>query len=77
MLFGLRLIALQTYKTHLDGKLHKKKLQQSQIPTPAGAGVFTCELCDVTCTSKDAFEAHIRGSKHQKVGLYGYIQHAN
>ena len=26
-----------------------------------------CELCDVTCTGADAYAAHIRGSKHQKV----------
>jgi len=26
-----------------------------------------CELCDVTCTGNDAYGAHIRGSKHQKV----------
>lgn len=26
-----------------------------------------CELCDVTCTGSDAYQAHIRGSKHQKV----------
>lgn len=26
-----------------------------------------CELCDVTCTGSDAYAAHIRGSKHQKV----------
>lgn len=26
-----------------------------------------CELCDVTCTGADAYAAHIRGAKHQKV----------
>ena len=26
-----------------------------------------CELCDVVCSNRDAFEAHVRGSKHQKV----------
>ena len=35
----------------------------------ASRGDFYCELCDVSCTSKDAFEAHARGAKHQKVGL--------
>lgn len=28
-----------------------------------------CELCDVTCTGQDAYAAHIRGAKHQKVNL--------
>uniref|UniRef100_A0A8D0CHV3 Zinc finger RNA-binding protein n=1 Tax=Scleropages formosus TaxID=113540 RepID=A0A8D0CHV3_SCLFO len=26
-----------------------------------------CELCDVSCTGADAYSAHIRGAKHQKV----------
>ena len=26
-----------------------------------------CELCDVVCSNRDAFEAHVKGSKHQKV----------
>uniref|UniRef100_A0AAX7V885 Zinc finger RNA-binding protein n=1 Tax=Astatotilapia calliptera TaxID=8154 RepID=A0AAX7V885_ASTCA len=26
-----------------------------------------CELCDVSCTGADAYAAHIRGAKHQKV----------
>uniref|UniRef100_A0AAR2JMM1 Zinc finger RNA-binding protein n=1 Tax=Pygocentrus nattereri TaxID=42514 RepID=A0AAR2JMM1_PYGNA len=26
-----------------------------------------CELCDVACTGADAYAAHIRGAKHQKV----------
>lgn len=28
-----------------------------------------CQLCDVTCTGNDAYAAHIRGAKHQKVVL--------
>jgi len=56
----------------LEGKSHKKKLQQQQTTADATTprGDFYCELCDVSCTSKDAFEAHIRGAKHQKVGRY-------
>lgn len=30
-------------------------------------GALRCELCDVTCTGADAFAAHVRGIKHQKV----------
>uniref|UniRef100_A0AAZ3SDF0 Zinc finger RNA-binding protein n=1 Tax=Oncorhynchus tshawytscha TaxID=74940 RepID=A0AAZ3SDF0_ONCTS len=26
-----------------------------------------CELCDISCTGADAYAAHIRGAKHQKV----------
>ena len=28
--------------------------------------VINCELCDVACTGRDAYAAHIRGTKHQK-----------
>lgn len=35
---------------------------------PRGAQTqLRCELCDVSCTGVDAYAAHIRGSKHQKV----------
>ena len=58
----------QTYKTHLEGKNHKKRLQQQQtVPKDSKSGENYCELCDVVCSNKDAFEAHVRGSKHQKV----------
>ena len=33
----------------------------------AGGVSLRCELCDVTCTGSDAYAAHIRGAKHQKV----------
>ena len=29
--------------------------------------VIRCELCDVACTGRDAYSAHLRGMKHQKV----------
>ncbi|CAB4063863.1 ZFR [Lepeophtheirus salmonis] len=32
-----------------------------------GGNALRCELCDVTCTGSDAYAAHIRGAKHQKV----------
>jgi zinc finger RNA-binding protein len=36
------------------------------VPTQRGSNL-RCELCDVTCTGNDAYSAHVRGSKHQKV----------
>ena len=40
----------------------------SAAPNPTRSGnALRCELCDVTCTGSDAYAAHIRGSKHQKV----------
>lgn len=39
----------------------------SSSSTPRGQNQLRCELCDVTCTGADAYAAHIRGAKHQKV----------
>ncbi|XP_028989172.1 zinc finger RNA-binding protein isoform X1 [Betta splendens] len=70
----------QTYKEHLEGQKHKKKeaalkVSQSSSTSASGGGVLArnaqnqlrCELCDVSCTGADAYAAHIRGAKHQKV----------
>lgn len=73
----------QTYREHLEGQKHKKRetLQKAQAeaaqnaekvaavpqPTQARGSNLRCELCDVTCTGNDAYSAHVRGSKHQKV----------
>ena len=59
----------QTYREHLEGQKHKKKeqaaKQKEKESLPSNA--YRCELCDVTCTGTDAFAAHLKGSKHQKV----------
>ncbi|XP_071011935.1 zinc finger RNA-binding protein-like isoform X1 [Oncorhynchus clarkii lewisi] len=70
----------QTYKEHLEGQKHKKKevalkVSQSSSSSSSGGGgsargtqnQLRCELCDVSCTGADAYAAHIRGAKHQKV----------
>lgn len=70
----------QTYKEHLEGQKHKKKeaaLKVSQSSSSSGGSggalarsaqnQLRCELCDVSCTGADAYAAHIRGAKHQKV----------
>ncbi|KAM9463358.1 zinc finger RNA-binding protein isoform 3-T3 [Salvelinus alpinus] len=69
----------QTYKEHLEGQKHKKKevaLKASQSSSSSSSGgssargtqnQLRCELCDVSCTGADAYAAHIRGAKHQKV----------
>uniref|UniRef100_A0A3Q3WGS2 Zinc finger RNA-binding protein n=1 Tax=Mola mola TaxID=94237 RepID=A0A3Q3WGS2_MOLML len=70
----------QTYKEHLEGQKHKKKeaalkVSQNSSSSGSGGGVLArnaqnqlrCELCDVSCTGADAYAAHIRGAKHQKV----------
>ncbi|KAI3372401.1 hypothetical protein L3Q82_022683 [Scortum barcoo] len=71
----------QTYKEHLEGQKHKKKeaalkvSQSNSSSSGSGGGLLArnaqnqlrCELCDVSCTGADAYAAHIRGAKHQKV----------
>ncbi|KAM9098714.1 zinc finger RNA-binding protein isoform X1 [Antechinus flavipes] len=66
----------QTYKEHLEGQKHKKKeaaLKASQNTSSSSTSIrgtqnqLRCELCDVSCTGADAYAAHIRGAKHQKV----------
>ncbi|TKC43256.1 hypothetical protein EI555_004644, partial [Monodon monoceros] len=66
----------QTYKEHLEGQKHKKKeaaLKASQNTSSSNNSTrgtqnqLRCELCDVSCTGADAYAAHIRGAKHQKV----------
>ncbi|KAI5725379.1 hypothetical protein M8J77_014704 [Diaphorina citri] len=69
-----------TYKEHLEGSRHKKKEQAQKAASGEGAKegargsahpprgtVFKCDLCSVTCTGTDAYSAHLRGVKHQKV----------
>ena len=62
---------MQTYREHLEGQKHKKKeaaAKAGTTPTTArGQNQLRCELCDVACTGTDAYAAHIRGAKHQKV----------
>lgn len=66
----------QTYKEHLEGQKHKKKEAAVKLAAAgahaaagraAGGSALRCELCDVTCTGADAYAAHVRGIKHQKV----------
>jgi hypothetical protein len=38
----------------------------SQNNRAAPRGVVNCKLCDVACTGRDAYAAHLRGSKHLK-----------
>uniref|UniRef100_A0A8D9F7G4 Zinc finger RNA-binding protein n=1 Tax=Cacopsylla melanoneura TaxID=428564 RepID=A0A8D9F7G4_9HEMI len=72
-----------TYKEHLEGSRHKKKEQAQKATSGEGAEkavtggrgalhsprgtVYKCDLCSVTCTGTDAYSAHLRGVKHQKV----------
>ena len=38
----------------------------SNRPINSSNVVIQCALCDVACTGKDAYSAHVRGAKHQK-----------
>lgn len=61
----------------MDGQKHKKREQASKAPESeqqnaaaplnrGNANSFKCELCSVSCTGRDAYMAHLRGTKHQK-----------
>ncbi len=69
--FSAFLCHRQAYKEHLVGQKHKKKETASKVgmaaTLPKGGTALHCEVCDITCTGSDAYAAHIRGSKHQKV----------
>lgn len=41
--------------------------QAAPVVAQSRGSNLRCELCDVTCTGNDAYSAHVRGSKHQKV----------
>lgn len=82
MALFLHHLLYKTYKEHLEGQKHKKKeaalkVSQSSGSSASGGGVLArnaqnqlrCELCDVSCTGADAYAAHIRGAKHQKVWI--------
>ncbi len=53
----------------MDGQKHKKKaasiVTTNKEPVPSGS--YRCELCDVTCTGLDAYNAHLKGARHVKV----------
>ncbi|ELK19389.1 Zinc finger RNA-binding protein 2 [Pteropus alecto] len=63
----------QTYREHLEGQKHKKKEAAQQAgmqPNGSPCGVqakLRCDLCAVSCTGAEAYAAHIRGARHQKV----------
>lgn len=56
----------------MEGQKHKKKeaMQKGEGLALSKSRVsFRCETCNVTCTGKDTYESHVRGSKHQKVSF--------
>ena len=70
--------SIDVFQEHLDGQKHKKKDAAAKASGGTAAKVaaavgrpgqntLRCELCDVACTGADAYAAHIRGAKHQKV----------
>uniref|UniRef100_A0A915HJN9 DZF domain-containing protein n=1 Tax=Romanomermis culicivorax TaxID=13658 RepID=A0A915HJN9_ROMCU len=60
-----------TYKEHLEGQKHKKKVIQSQSDSrkpnlPYHKTTYKCNVCDVTCSGKDSYDMHAQGVKHQR-----------
>ena len=60
----------KTYKDHIEGQRHKKRValreqekKNDELATvPSTGASYKCVLCDVTCTGKETFDAHITGS---------------
>jgi zinc finger RNA-binding protein len=48
-----------------NGGMHRSN-SFNQNNRAAPRGVVHCQLCDVACTGRDAYAAHLRGSKHLK-----------
>ena len=59
----------KTYKDHIEGQRHKKRValreqekkNEEQAAAPPTGPSYKCVLCDVTCTGKETFDAHITG----------------
>ena len=59
----------KTYKDHIEGQRHKKRValreqekKNEELATvPTTGASYKCVLCDVTCTGKETFDAHITG----------------
>ncbi|MEQ2167317.1 hypothetical protein GOODEAATRI_002917 [Goodea atripinnis] len=79
------MVTTSTVNSYKKPAFHQNKLQRPKGPPKQSqlhycdickiscAGPQTqlrCELCDVSCTGVDAYAAHIRGAKHQKVGNF-------
>lgn len=68
------LLCRQTYREHLEGQKHRKKEAAQKLGVQPGGSPCAvqaqlhCHLCAVSCTGPEAYAAHIRGARHQKVG---------
>ena len=57
-----------SYKAHCEGMRHIKKQEMLKKPSTALPAVtIMCEVCDIPCSGPEAYNAHIVGSKHQRV----------
>ena len=52
-----------TLATHLAGKQHKKKFEQSQKGPGSG---FRCEICNIETSDQGGLDMHLAGKNHRK-----------
>jgi hypothetical protein len=69
---SIQCVGEQAWQSHLEGKNHKKKLNNSQQGTSFATAngqkpAYHCEICNIDCTGADSYKTHINGQKHQKV----------
>lgn len=82
---NISLSSQTVYDSHIQGKNHKKKLNQpneSITNTPVlkegavGSSNFRCDICDISVTSEEVLNTHLQGKNHRKklsqsIGFYG------
>ena len=69
-------IGKQSFEAHIVGQQHLKRVknaasQKKEQDNPSTSGSVRkvenfCEVCNVVCSSTEAYGAHLRGQKHQK-----------
>ncbi|OMP04774.1 Zinc finger, U1-type [Corchorus olitorius] len=64
------------YKQHINGKMHKAKLQALKLDRKDGGGASNstvanekpyCKLCNVWCSDLNLLRQHLLGQKHKKM----------
>jgi len=55
------------YKSHMQGKIHAKKLKSLSLQAGDDASMkFSCDVCNISVTSSDILAAHLAGKIHKR-----------
>lgn len=64
--FGLHINSARHRKNQANFVLNKNDAHSGLEPPPPSKFVY-CEICNVTCPNKSAYDAHLIGAKHRKM----------